>query len=167
MRVEDPHNKFLEGKLRPFELGDITNSRHHQPVQRSHWQVIKSHSCVFRERVQLWVLIFSCRGKNRHTLLVLNPAMTPLNHSAVCCCRLDLHMPISGLFKATAANSWLQFFHFARRHPHTNISVSSQCQWLFRIHWEVDCFAGCGATACCLDSICRGLARRFSPGCSS
>lgn len=44
---------------------------HHRPAQRSSRDVC-------RDRVQLWVLIFSCRGKNRHTLLVFNPTVTSL-----------------------------------------------------------------------------------------
>lgn len=42
---------------------------------------VQSYLCVVREGFQMWALIFSWPGENRHTLLVFNPGLTPLNHS--------------------------------------------------------------------------------------
>lgn len=76
----------------PLDMSPSTLSRGH--IDKS-LRATESYSCVFRESFQLWVLIFSWRGENRHTLLVFNPTLTSLNHSVVCCCHADLHLPIS------------------------------------------------------------------------
>lgn len=107
-RTPPPHphqNNFLnERKILPFssrtrtsikaplDMSPSTLSRGH--IDKS-LRATESYSCVFRESFQLWVLIFSWRGENRHTLLVFNPTLTSLNHSVVCCCHPDLHLPIS------------------------------------------------------------------------
>lgn len=101
-----PHqNNFLnERKILPFSLSTRTSIKapldmSPSTLSRGHidksLRAIESYSCVFRESFQLWVLIFSWRGENRHTLLVFNPTLTSLNHSVVCCFHPDLHLPIS------------------------------------------------------------------------
>lgn len=75
-----------------LDMSPSTLSRGH--IDKS-LRAIESYSCVFRESFQLWVLIFSWQGENRHTLFVFNPTLTSLNHSVVCCCHPDLHLPIS------------------------------------------------------------------------
>lgn len=83
-------------------------------------RAIESYSCAFRECVQLWVLIFSCRGENRHTLLVFNPTVTSLNPLS---CLLLSSWPTSANIwdvghnqrgqHTTSTNSLWAFSHFA------------------------------------------------------
>lgn len=72
-------------------------------------RIIESSPSVVREGFQMWALIFSWQGENRHTLLVFNPGLTSLNHSVVCCCHPNLHLPILWRLKEVNVDSSSRF----------------------------------------------------------